>query len=394
MRALHWVIIGVSPLSCTPLRDLDAASRGGLVAASASPSSSAAVVATINGSTSGSPTSTSPSVASSSTVMSGATSPSVSVPSTPTLSAPSVASVGSAPGNSGSNDAGVAPPGSATFDSEAGTPISPTNDSGMGYPPGQDAPELPLDLPGTPVSGTFFVSSEAEWEVETGFEPTFEIKTPTASYWVVKPLGMIVSLQAADAEEPSQWIGYSSGFRPSRGVPSFKTFGAAEVMTTTLDEASQTPTHLRLNAETASGSWRLVYDFYPTHVTITINAAPSPYGFAFRGVIAGTVEEADRFGVAGGNAQSAVLSSVTDWMGPSEWVYMSDPALQRSLFMIQHMGDALTDRYQVRDNDSALISFGDGNLTQLPQRFSIGLVNSAAAEDVAERAAFVLDSIQ
>ena len=256
---------------------------------------------------------------------------------------------------------------------------------------------MPLDLPDSPVTGVFTISSEATWEVDGVFEPTFEIHTPTASYWVAKPLGMLVSLVDTDASAANerQWIDFSSGFRPLRGLPSYGTFGAHERMATTLDSESQTPTHVRLFSVSDSGEIRLTWDFYPTHVTLTVNAIPVPYGLAYRGVPAGALDSGDRLVFADGNSQSAQLtSSVADLAGPAEWAYISDPARGRSLFMVQHSDEAIADRYQVKDNDSSLLSFGDGELTQLPLRFSFGVVESAEYDDVKARAEFVISAIQ
>jgi hypothetical protein len=260
-----------------------------------------------------------------------------------------------------------------------------------------DASDLPLDFPDSPVMGTFTVSSDATWEVDGVFEPTFEIHTPTASYWVAKPLGMLVSMVDTDenAAAERQWIDFSSGFRPLRGLPSYGTFDAHERMSTTLDSESQTPTHVRLFSSSESGEIRLTWDFYPTHVTLTVNAMPVPYGLAYRGVPAGTLDSGDRLVFADGNSQSAQLaSSVADLPGPAEWAYLSDPARGRSLFLVQHSDDDITDRYQVKDNDSSMLSFGDGELTQLPLRFSFGVVESAEYADVKARAEFVISAIQ
>lgn len=285
---------------------------------------------------------------------------------------------------------------------EGGAPASGGTAGGIGSaPPGTggqgDAGELPLDLRGSPITGSFTVSSEATWEVDGVFEPTFEIHTPTASYWVAKPLGMLVSLVDVDANAANkrQWIDFSSGFRPLRGLPSYGTFGTPERVSTILDVESQTPTHVRLFTASEAGDVRLTWDFYPTHVTLTVNAIPVPYGLAYRGVPAGMLDSADRFVFADGASQSAQLtSSIDDLPGPVEWAYLSDPARGRSLFVIQHADDAIPDRYQVKDNDSAMLSFGDGQLTKLPLRFSFGIVESTEHEVVKERAEFVISAIQ
>jgi hypothetical protein len=270
-----------------------------------------------------------------------------------------------------------------------GSTAGSSGDSGSGG----DAAVLPIDLPNTPVTGSFTVSTDASWEVDGTSLPTFEIHTPSASYWLVKSLGMIVSLVDSVPGGQRQWLNFSSGFRPLRGLPSYGTFGSPETMTTTVDVDSQTPTHLRLFSVSDTG-WRLVWDFYPTHVTLTVNAAPARFGIAYRGVPGGGSLETARIVFADGTEQSAITSSVTDWAGPAEWVYLADPTLGRSLFAIQHADDSITDRYQVKDNDSAMISFGDGNLAKLPQRFSFGVIASADYPTVKARADFVIDAIR
>ena len=256
---------------------------------------------------------------------------------------------------------------------------------------GGDAASLPIDLTNSPVTGTFTVSADASWEVDGTFVPTFEIHTPSANYWLVKSLGMLVSITDPGTKNPQQWIAYSSGFRPLRGFPSYGSFGTPEPMTTTLDVESQTPTHLRLTSQSAQ--WRLVWDFYPTHLTLTVNAAPPNFGIAYRGVPDGSLESSDRFVPEDAAAQSAQVSFVADLPGPAEWAYLSDTVTARSLFMVQHSDDAKVDRYQVKDNDSAMLSFGDGALQALPQRFSLGLIDSTDHPTVKARAAFVIGAI-
>ena len=265
------------------------------------------------------------------------------------------------------------------------------NDTGSEPP---ELSELPIDLPNNPVMEEFTVSTDAEWEVDGQMLPTFEIVTPTASYWFVKSLGMIVSMSAVKASDAPQWIAFSSGFRPLRGLPSFGTFGGAPAMMTTMDEESKTPLHLRLYSESSTGDWQLVYDFYPTHFTLTVKAMPAPYGIAYRGVPAGALDATDTFVRADGTAQGALVSAIADLDGPAEWAYLSDPTVGQSFFMIQHSDDQHDERFQVRDNDSALFSFGDGNLTQLPLRFSFGLIASTNHATVRARAEFIIDAIE
>jgi hypothetical protein len=258
-------------------------------------------------------------------------------------------------------------------------------------PPAFAAP-LPDDLIDAPVAGEIIFSDEAEWEVDGVFEPTFEIRTPSASYWVVKPLGTIVSIEDAQTDG-DQWIAFSSGFRPLRGVPSFPTPPATRV-TTVRDLDSQTPTHVRLTVVSDDALWQWVWDFYVTHVTFTINRAPAAYAFAYQGVPGGVLGAEDRLVASDGTAQAARSSFNGDLAGPVEWAYLADTTLGRSLFAIQHQDDALAERYVVRDNDTSLLSFGNGQIQTVPMRFSLGLIRSTNHAAVSGRVDFVSGAIR
>jgi hypothetical protein len=308
------------------------------------------------------------------------------------------------PGSSDGASGAVSPGSSSTGDAlpDAGSAPSASVDAGplpseppvVSEPPVATgpAPALPDDLIDAPVSGEIVFSDDAEWEVDGVFQPTFEIHTPTASFWVVKPLGTIVSIEDT-AATPAQWIAFSSGFRPLRGVPSFPSPPTATTVSTVRDLDSQTPTHVRLTAESADGAWQWVWDFYVTHVTFTINRAPAPFGFAYQGVPGGSLGAEDRLISNEGVSQGARSSFNADLAGPVEWAYLADTDLGRSLFAIQHGDDALPEHYQVRDNDTALLLFGNGQIEQLPMRFSLGIIPSVQQAAVSARVEFIAGAI-
>jgi hypothetical protein len=262
-----------------------------------------------------------------------------------------------------------------------------------------DAADLPISYSDSPVKGAFVYSPEAEWEVDGKMVPTFEIRTPSANYWLVASIGTIVSVSDPDtASDPRQWVAYSTGFRPKRSFPSFGSFledpVALEQMTTEVDESTKTASHLRYNTSNVSGSWRLVYDFYPTHVTLTVNAAPAPYGIAYAGVIGSEVDSTDTFTLSDGSSDSAQFGASLDaWAGTSQWAVLTDPQIGRSLFVIQHASDSLSDRFLATDGDTAVVSFGDGALTALPMRFSLGLSMSDDIDVVEQRLQWVIDKV-
>jgi hypothetical protein len=321
----------------------------------------------------------------------GAGAPAVPVSDRPVLppdvSEPSPVAAPAAPPIAGSDAGAPAPenPDDDSPDSEETEPPGPPLDAN-GF-----AVALPNDLRDAPVQGEIIFSEEAEWEVDGVFRPTFEIHTPTGSYWIVKSLGTMVSMQDAYAGR-LQWIAFSSGFRPLRNIPALATPPAA--ISTVLDRESQTPTHLRLTSDSADGAWHWVWDFYITHATLTFDRAPVPIGFSYRGVPAGELGTEDQLILGDGSVQGARNSFTGDAPGPIEWVYIADTAAGRSLFLMQHTDDSLPEAYQVRDNDSAAWVFGSGQITELPIRFSLGLIDSTDRSAVSQRVAFVAGAIR
>ena len=271
--------------------------------------------------------------------------------------------------------------------------------SSSGGTSGLVAPDLP-DIDNSPVQGEITYSAGASWDIDGDQWPAFEIHTPTASYWLVKSDAAIVSI--TDSSQ-LQWINFSSGFRPNRGVPNLggccqpgnPTKLGLPTMTTEMDPSfTVTSSHLRLVSKSDDASYWLVWDFFLTHFTLTINRAAKPFGFTYRGVPGGALSSLDQLVLAGGTSRSASNPYSTVLPGPAGWVYFTHPAATQSLFLIQHSDDALSDTYRIADGDTAMFVFGGGQMTQTPVRFSLGLVDSCDDQDVSSRIAFVQSAIQ
>jgi hypothetical protein len=292
-----------------------------------------------------------------------------------------------APGSGAGNlpNAGSAP--SQPDDGAAGS-ASGVGEAGAG--PGTLG-ELPLDLPndqaGSPVQGDVSCV-EASY---SGFD-SFEVLTPTAHYVVLRDHGSIVSINDALGQQRVQWIGYSD-YRPRRIAGILANRQPPDVVTA-LDSDSVTARHVRLRSESGDGDWAWTWDFYATQATLTISRAPDEFGFMYRGTPGGQLDDGDRLVFASGEAQSAENSFAEALPGTTPWLYFADPKLGHSLFLIQHTGDDLLDRYDSLDGDSAALLFGDGRMSSLPTRFSLGLVGSTNQAAVTERAEFVIAAVQ
>jgi hypothetical protein len=262
------------------------------------------------------------------------------------------------------------------------------------------ASDLP-DLPNAPVQGEIRYSTGASWVIDQVEIPAFRIETPTAAYFLLKSSAAIVSI---DDKNNLPWIGFSSGYRPKRGVPNLggccqpgdpTKLGMPE-MATVIDEQSVTLTHLRLSSKSVlDDSYWLVWDFYVTHVTLTINRASVPFGFTYHGVPGVTLDPNDQLVLSSGITRNANNAFSGDLPGPVEWAYLTnaaDSTTLGSLFLIQHTDDDIPESYLVADGNSSKFVFGDGKITSTPIRFSLGLVDSVDYETVKKRVEFVISA--
>ncbi len=196
--------------------------------------------------------------------------------------------------------------------------------------------------------------------------------------------------------ESHQWIDYN-GSRQARGLPLLgKCCGFHDppdaglaAMTTTIDPDSLTKTHARATSVSDDGAFQLVWDFYLTHLTITVNRAVTPFALRYEGVPGCALDATDRLVLSTGEDLDANFAWSGDLPGPDEWAYLADPKIGQSLFLIRHGDDSLTETYRTANGDSAQFTFGSGQLTALPIRFSIGLVHSTAYDAVKARVHFV-----
>lgn len=293
-------------------------------------------------------------------------------------------------GGAGPNSGGASPQPVAGAASSAagagGVSPEPGGSAGSGTLGGR-ATDLPNDQANSPVQGD--VSC---FEASYSGLASFEVLTPTAHYVVLREHGHIVSITDALSRQRVQWLGYSD-YRPRRGAGILSGSGLPDVVTT-LDADSVTARHVRLRSESVAGDWLWVWDFYAAQATLTISRAPDRFGFTYRGTPGGQLDDGDRLVFASGEAQSAETSFAGALPGTTPWLYLADPALGHSLFLIQHTRDELRERYDSLDGDSAALMFGDATIRSLPNRFSLGLMDSANHAAVTQRVEFVIAVVQ
>jgi hypothetical protein len=253
--------------------------------------------------------------------------------------------------------------------------------------------ELPAGLADSPVPGNLMVSVEASWQVNGVPEPAVQVVTPSATYFLLKKSGMLVSMVDTFDSAGKDWISYSDSFRPNRGLPNFGgccQLGAEAQMITTLDKASHTPGHVRLFSASQGSGWSLVWDFYRSHVTLTVNRATQLFSFNYRGVPGGVLDSSDRIVYSNGESHAALDALLSTTLpGAAQWLYLADDARSRSLFVLQYAADSLADKYGVTDFDTSVLTLGDARL-QAPLRFSWGIIDSSEHSAVKARVDYVI----
>lgn len=147
------------------------------------------------------------------------------------------------------------------------------------------------------------------------------------------------------------------------------------------------PLHIMIRSTSLDSLWQTSWDIYPLYATMTVEKAPKPCWAQYEGTPGGDFEpDKDLIVRSTGQTNLAGESWVEDIPGP-EWAYATDPAGTRSLYFIHHEQDEIVDSYRPLDDQMTILAFGrDGSngrfLTQTPQQFTIGLVNSTNFGDV------------
>jgi hypothetical protein len=371
-----WTLVTPFALAaCTPLGDLDATGRGAAgsaaSAAASGPASSGASAGGMAGAGLGG---------------SGATDSPRGGTSGETHFPTNTAAAGPTDAGSSSSGGASPQPGAGAASSEAGSGGASQEPDAGGADPGPFG-DLPNDQAASPVQGDVSCA-----EASYSGESSFEVLTPTARYVLLRNRGSIISVTDELSQRRVQWVGYSD-YRPRRAVGIISNQRLPGVVTT-LDTDSVTARHVRLRSESAAGDWAWVWDFYATQATLTITRAADEFGFTYRGTPGGQLDDGDLLVLASGEERSVESSFSEPLPGTAAWLYFEDSTLGHSLFLIQHAPDEVSDRYDSLDGDSAALMFGGGRISRVPNRFSLGLVDSTNHATVTRRAEFVIDAVQ
>lgn len=228
-----------------------------------------------------------------------------------------------------------------------------------------------------------------------GFE-TFRLDTPGGAYHYHVTGG---GFSALFDEDEKDWIGWNPAPRGAgdyRGVPNmvhpsdggYFHPGRAGV---TSSITRRGPLKVTIRSSSLDGQWVTLWEVFPAYARMTVlqTATGKSYWLLYEGTPGGKLElTTDRVTRSDGLTITAGESWVEDIPG-EEWVYFTDPALGRSLYVIHHAEDEIVDSY-VPNTDGLMTILGFGRLENsrllsgAPRQMTFGLVNETELGQVAE----------
>ncbi|HRN68624.1 MAG TPA: hypothetical protein PK205_01200 [Promineifilum sp.] len=227
-----------------------------------------------------------------------------------------------------------------------------------------------------------------------GFE-TFRLTGANSTYYFHKTGGGFASLFDVDEND---WIGWSTAAGAAgdfRGIPNmihpsnggFFHPGRTNVNSSIVRSG---PLRVTIRSTSLDGNWATQWDVFPGYARMTVQKVMSDiaYYLIYEGTPGGALDlTTDLVTKSDGTTAAANVSWTGDIPG-DEWVYFTDPSLDRSLFVIHHQQDEIVDSYTTdAGGKMTILGFGRaGNgrfLTGLPTEMTFGLVDESSFAAVA-----------
>jgi len=220
------------------------------------------------------------------------------------------------------------------------------------------------------------------------------VVTADAEYFYHKPGGGFATLFDKNNNDWLDWSTAAGGAGDFRGIPNmvhpndggYFHPGRNSVTTTVLSDGP-----LKASFKSVSnggGAWEVRWDVFPTYARMTVvKKGPSNFWWLYEGTPGGVLEPGiDRLTRSNGDSILASGTWSNDISG-DEWIFVTDPNVGRSLYMIHHQEDTKVDGYATdTGNKMTIFGFGrSGNqrlLSGLPQEFTFGFVDETGINGV------------
>ncbi len=188
--------------------------------------------------------------------------------------------------------------------------------------------------------------------------------------------------------EGNDWIGYHPTGKENgnyRGIPNLihpeNSFRPGSTDSSSTIEYSG-PLKTTIRTTSNDGDWEALWEIYDRFAKMTMVKAPRTYWFLYEGAPGGTFDALSDFVVRSSGLSNLVSESWQKDLVDDEWVYISDPALDRSLFFAHSEDDLAIDSYRPFGGGMTVLGFGrnlglEKYLSGVPQTFYMALLEGA-----------------
>jgi len=253
---------------------------------------------------------------------------------------------------------------------------------------------------------------------------SFRIETPKAVYLYHRDGAGFASVIDADGND---WIGYRPGGRSAgefRGIPNVRPAGFHPGYTESASriadrdagdreigraESGIVSDRVRIVSERLDGSWACTWDIGAAFATLTLTGggpsdrrspqtvaeAPASYWVLYEGTPGGALRpEEDSLVLSSGEIRRLSVSWDEPLPAP-EWIAFRSVRAGRSLFLLHHEADDVTDCYWPMEGNMTVFGFGRTGhgqklrplMTDLPAHFTMGFVESLDVDEIRRVAA-------
>ena len=225
---------------------------------------------------------------------------------------------------------------------------------------------------------------ESDWDMG---QAAYRIDGPGVSLYYQTEAGAFSSMIDKDYNDWIDWNFVDGPGGTYRGIPnaifpeSYFHPGASNAVSSVL---SKGPLKVTVKTATSDGKWEARWEFYPRYATMTMVKADHGYWILYEGVPGGSLDGNVDFMYRSNGAKTHLYEQWEQDIAGDEWLYFSDPGLQRSLFMAHHEPDTVKDSYFNYSDSMTVFGFGRSNdpleaqLTAVGQHFTFGLLNDTS----------------
>jgi hypothetical protein len=198
----------------------------------------------------------------------------------------------------------------------------------------------------------------------------------------------------------NDWVGYNPTYNSeaagdARGIPNscyprgFFHPGASGDAGSISTITHQGPLKITIHSILTSGFFECQWDIYPEYARLTMLKTDSAYWILYEGTPGGVMEPEVDFVTRSDGRQTIGSERWLEDIETEEWVYFSDPNVNRSLFLFHEENDHINDQYYAMTSvapplDGKMTVFGFGrhsyfmDLYVTPQHFTYGIVDGTS----------------